>query len=132
MFQDNPPLNNLRLGHWSHNPNKNQLIHLESESGIANIYGITNKHYDFNSYRFEIKDNGNIGGWDNSFENDTFLNYCVVNNNLKWNFYLQATLGKIENMWYINEKISEDNKAYARIYINSIKVNIYKIVLNSR
>ncbi|WP_174480445.1 hypothetical protein [Spiroplasma endosymbiont of Danaus chrysippus] len=132
IFQDNEPNNNFRLGYWNHNPNKNQLVHLESESGIANIYGITNKHYDFNSYKFEIKDNGNIDGWDNSFENNNFLNYCILNKKLKWNFYLQATLGKIENMWYINEKIGEDNKAYARIYINSIKANIYKIVLNSR
>ncbi len=35
-------------------------------------------------------------------------------------------------MWYIREKIGEDNKAYAQLYINSLKSNIYKIVLNAR
>ncbi|WP_339042794.1 hypothetical protein [Spiroplasma endosymbiont of Apeira syringaria] len=131
IFQDNPPVNNLRLGYWSHNTS-GSTIQLEKESGIANIYGITNEHYNLNNYKFKIKDNGNIGGWENNFENNNFLNYCIVNNNLKWNFYLQATLGKIENMWYITGKIGENDKAYARVYIDSIKANIYKIVLNSR
>ncbi|WP_458258389.1 hypothetical protein [Spiroplasma endosymbiont of Dactylopius coccus] len=115
ILQDNPPVNNLRFGYWSHNTS-GATIQLEKESGIANIYGITNEHYNLNNYKFKIKDNGNIGGWENSFENNNFLNYCIVNNNLKWNFYLQATLGKIENMWYITGKIGEDDKAYARIY----------------
>ncbi len=133
IFTEYKPINGLFIAGWSPNIYGKQLIHLESESGISSAYGYTSNNYILNSYKFAINDNGNIGGWNIKYENNKALGFCIVDNkNFKWDFYLQATLGKIENVWYVREKMSEDNKAYAKIYINSIKANIYKITLNIR
>ncbi|WP_339046968.1 hypothetical protein [Spiroplasma endosymbiont of Colias croceus] len=132
IFRDTQPRNGNHIYHWNHNK-QGTTIQLEKESGIAYMYGRTDTDYQLNSYNFTINDNGNIGGWNIKYENNKFLGFCIIDNkNFRWNFYLQSTLGKIEDMWYITGKIGEDDKAYSRIYINSIKANIYKIILNSR
>ncbi|WP_342276435.1 hypothetical protein [Spiroplasma endosymbiont of Nebria brevicollis] len=132
IFQDYPPRNDLSSYGWGYNF-QGDPIQLKNESGISSAYGITNTNYNLNDYKFSINDNGNVGGWNQNYENNKFLGFCIINNNnLKWNFYLQATLGKIEDMWYIQEKIGTDDKAYAKLYINIIKVKIYKIILNTR
>ncbi len=131
IFQDNPPRNDLSSNGWGYNF-QGDPIQLKNETGISSAYGITNTNYNLNSYKFSINDNGNVGGWNQNYENNKFLGFCIYNNNLKWNFYLQATLGKIEDMWYIQEKIGADDKAYAKLYINNVKVKIYKIILNVR
>lgn len=132
IFQDNPPRNDLSSYGWGYNF-QGDPIQLKNESGISSAYGTTNTNYQLNDYKFTITDNGNVGGWNQNYENNKLLGFCIVDNKeFKWNFYLQATLGKIEDMWYIQAKIEEDNKAYGMRYINSIKANITKIVLNQR
>ncbi len=131
IFRDIPPRNGNHIYHWNHNK-QGTTVQLERESGISYMYGRTDTDYHLNGYNFTINDNGNVGGWNIKYENNQLLGFCIVNNYLKWNFYLQTTIGKIEDMWYITGKIGENDKAYASIYINSIKANIYKIVLNSR
>ncbi|WP_375316892.1 hypothetical protein [Spiroplasma endosymbiont of Virgichneumon dumeticola] len=126
IFQDNPPHNDLNSIFWM--PNLNGDPKLRDGSGISSAYGITNTNYQLNGYKFTISDNGNIGGWNQNYENNKLLGFCIVDNkDFKWNFYLQATLGKIEDVWY-----AYPDKGYAKRYISNIKANINKIVLNSR
>ncbi len=126
IFKEYPPTNGLFISGWS--PNMQGDPKLRDGSGISSAYGYTNNNYILNGYKFAINDNGNIGGWNINYENNKLLGFCIVDNkNFKWNFYLQATLGKIEDVWY-----AYPNKGYAKKYINNIKVNISKIVLNNR
>lgn len=126
IFKEYPPTNNLFIAGWS--PNMQGDPKLKNGSGISSAYGYTNNNYILNSYKFAITDNGNVGGWNIKYENNKLLGFCIVDNKeFKWNFYLQATLGKIEDIWY-----AYPDKGYAKRYISNIKVNIYKIVLNNR
>ncbi len=127
----NPPDNDMIFSYWKENENKNNLVNLEKQTGIASAYGSYGREFRYvlNKYKFSIIDNGNVDGWNQDFEDNSIINYCFFdNNNLNWTLYLQATLSKIEDVWYHNN----NNFAYARIYVNNIKAKIYKIVLNAR
>ncbi|WP_342253476.1 hypothetical protein [Spiroplasma endosymbiont of Zeiraphera isertana] len=95
------------------------------------MYGYADSDYNLNGYEFIIKDNGGFYNWNIEFSNQKSIGFCIVDNkDFKWNFYLQATLGKIENRIIIDTVPVQ--YGYAYITIKSLKVNIYKIILNNR
>ncbi|WP_342275750.1 hypothetical protein [Spiroplasma endosymbiont of Nebria brevicollis] len=58
------------------------------------------------------------------------INLSIINNNnLNWTFYLEANLSKIE---FKNHTPRDQDKSSAYRFMNNIKSNVYKIVLNAR
>ncbi len=128
LSNNNPTINEYKE-HFS-------LLHGDfGEDGLAYIYTYSNNNlmsYNLTGYEFNLSVHfGSLGETVNKkYETNSCIAMSIVdNNNLKWNFYLQANLGKIE---CINDWISNLIYTHGKRYINNIKTNIYKIILNSR
>ncbi|BDT04606.1 hypothetical protein [Spiroplasma ixodetis] len=128
ILRNIPPRDGNHLYHWKHANSDYEYI--KSRTGTSYMYGLTDSDYILNSYEFTIKDNGAFHDWNIEFNNKKSMGLSIVNDKLKWNFYLQATFGKIENRIIIDTVPVQHGYAY--ITIKSLKVNIYKIILNNR
>ncbi|WP_342218037.1 hypothetical protein [Spiroplasma endosymbiont of Amphimallon solstitiale] len=100
-------------------------------TGKSYTYYKINSNYSINNYEITLKDNGNREGFDLLFNNKTSINFFIQdNNNLNWEIYLLSALSKIEAKGQIIGSVHDNG--YAMRYINIIKANFNKIVLNAR
>ncbi|WP_342218122.1 hypothetical protein [Spiroplasma endosymbiont of Amphimallon solstitiale] len=126
----------------NHNPTineyKQEFLHPNDnndENGLAYIYTYSNNNsmpYNLIGYEFNLSVHfGSLGRTVNkNYETNSCIALSIVDNkHLKWNFYLQANLGKIE---CINDWKNNLIYTHGKRYISNIKTNIYKIILNSR
>ncbi|WP_342266926.1 hypothetical protein [Spiroplasma endosymbiont of Villa modesta] len=126
----------------NHNPTineyKQEFLHPNDnndENGLAYIYTYSNNNsmpYNLTGYEFNLSVHfGSLGRTVNkNYETNSCIALSIVDNkHLKWNFYLQANLGKIE---CINDWKNNLIYTHGKRYISNIKTNIYKIILNSR
>ncbi|WDA54804.1 MAG: putative adhesin [Spiroplasma endosymbiont of Drosophila atripex] len=128
ILRDIPPRNGNHFYHWKHANSDYEYI--KNRTGTSYMYGLSDSDYILNSYEFTIKDSGAFHDWNIEFNNKKSIGLSIVNDKLKWNFYLQGTLGKIENRIIIDSVPVQ--YGYGYITIKSLKINIYKIILNNR
>lgn len=120
----NTPLNKLYKSEWNNN---------SCDGGVSWVYGYNDNNilnYQLNDgYKFNLSIFLNSLRLDINYSNDKFLSFGIVdNNNLNWSFYNGASLGKIEGIFnYFTTTLT-----YGMRYINNIKSNITKIILNPR
>ncbi len=120
IFRDNRPITGKHFEHWNNGHRQG--------FGIGYAYGITDSDYDLNDYQFNLLESRN--SINEKLNNNSNIGFCIINNNdFKWNFYLQATLGKIEG---VIQGIYATTYSYGMRYIERLNVNIYKVILNVR
>ncbi len=128
LSNNNPTINEYKQEFLHPNDNND-------ENGLAYIYTYSNNNsmpYNLTGYEFNLSVHfGSLARTVNkNYETNSCIAMSIVDNkNLKWNFYLQANLGKIE---CINDWKNNLIYTHGKRYISNIKTNIYKIILNSR
>ncbi len=128
LSNNNPTINEYKQEFLHPNDNND-------ENGLAYIYTYSNNNsmpYNLTGYEFNLSVHfGSLGRTVNkNYETNSCIAMSIVDNkHLKWNFYLQANLGKIE---CINDWKNNLIYTHGKRYISNIKTNIYKIILNSR
>ncbi|WP_342277147.1 hypothetical protein [Spiroplasma endosymbiont of Nebria brevicollis] len=120
-----PSANNSSKSNFDYITNK------YDDGAYAYVYGknnITDGVINLFSYSFTVGER--LVGIEKKYENPNPLQIGIINinNALYWDFYLLATFGRQEMIY----SADFTGYAYAYRYINNIKTNITKIVLNPR